>query len=322
MPKQKNGIGKGRLSVILYHIRRNTTSRSRRILLANIVCIILFLLAIGLAHRSPEVKIRPLPPTAGDVYYISKKALCANSIAHGELGIQPIAVSKVILRPVVREGEIEGYDDRLEVLEHAMINDVVFLDRNVTGNEAELSANVCPLHTISILPTRQPTRYSESALIFGVAISVDEIPQALQHWRYWARHTKVAFYILLPSTDYYRTAEAAEMVRGTLGINVHVEATRDTDDRAKMTLMLIEGMQKNAAARAEWFIILSPGTFVTSVDDMLLALEPYDASRSLYMGAVSESRGQREQWGKFAYGGAGIVLSRPLAETLAPKSTS
>jgi hypothetical protein len=320
MPKQNKGVGNGRFSVILHHVRRNTTSRSRRILLANIVCITLFVLAIGLAHRSPEVKIQSLPPTAGDFYYISKKALCSNSIAHGELGIQPIAVSKVILRPVVREGVIDDYDDRLEVLDDAMINDVVFLDRNVTGKDAELSANVCPLHTISVLPARLPKRYSDSALLFGVAISVDEISKALQHWRYWTRHSKVAFHILLPSTDYYRTAEAAEMVRGTLGIDVHIEATRDTDDRGKMTLMLVEAMQKEAAVGVGWFIILSPGTFVTSVDDILLALEPYDATQSLYMGSISENRGQREQWGRFAYGGAGIVLSRPLAETAARKS--
>jgi hypothetical protein len=320
MPRHKNGVGNSPFSIALHHVRRHTTSRSRRILLANIVCLVLFILAIGLAHRTPEVKIRPIASTAGDFYYISKKALCSHSIAHGELGIQPIAVSKVILRPVIREGKIKEYDDRLEVLENAMINDVVFLDRNVTGKEAELSANVCPLHTISILPAREPTKYSESTLLFGVVISVDEIPKALQHWKYWARHTKIAFHVLLPSSEYYRTAEAAEMIKGALGVNVHVEATRYTDDFGKMTLMLVEGMQKEAAVGKEWFVILSPATFVTSVDDILLALEQYDASRSLYMGGLSESRGQREQWGRFAYGGAGIVLSRPLADTLAPTS--
>jgi hypothetical protein len=320
MRRHKNGVGNSPFSVVLHHIRRHTTSRSRRILLANIVCLLLFILAIGLAHRTPDVKIQSIAPTAGDVYYISKKALCSHSIAHGELGIQPIAVSKVILRPVIREGKFEEYDDRLEVLESAMVNDVAFLDRNVSGKEAELSANVCPLHTISILPARQPTKYSESTLLFGVVISVDEIPQALQHWKYWARHTKIAFHILLPSSDYYRTAEAAEMIKGTLGVDVHVEAAKETDDFAKMVLLLVEGMQKEAAAGKEWFIILSPGTFVTSVDDILLAVEPYDASRSLYMGGLTESRIQREQWGRFAYGGAGIVLSRPLADTLAPRS--
>jgi hypothetical protein len=320
MPRHKNGVGNSPFSIVLHHIRRHTTSRSRRILLANIVCLALFILAIGLAHRTPAVKIRPIAPTAGDVYYISKKALCSHSIAHGELGIQPIAVSKVILRPVIREGKIEEYDDRLEVLENSMVNDVVFLDRNVSGKEAELSANVCPLHTISILPARQPTKYSDSTLLFGVVISVDEIPKALQHWKYWARRTKIAFHVLLPSSDYYRTAEAVEMIKGTLRVDVHVEAARETDDFAKLTLMLVEGMQKEASVSKQWFVILSPATFVTSVDDILFALEPYDASRSLYMGGLTESRGQREQWGRFAYGGAGIVLSRPLVDFLAPRS--
>ena len=225
-------------------------------------------------------------------------------------------MSKVILRPIVREGKIEGYDDRLEVLENAMVNDVVFLDRNVSDREAELSANVCPLHTVSILPNRIPTKYTSSALLFGVVIKADDIPNALQHWRYWARHTDVAFQILLPSSDYYRTAEVEEMVRGTLDVEVRVESNREIGDLGKLSLMLVEKMQIAATPERVWFIVLSPSTFVTSVDDILLALEPYDATRAFYMGGLSESTKQKEQYGIFAYGGAGIVLSRPVIDSV------
>jgi len=218
--------------------------------------------------------------------------------------------------------KIERYDDRLEVLDNVLINDVVFLDRNISEREAELSANVCPLHTISILPPRKPTRYTASTLVFGITLSVDDIFNSLQHWRYWARNSKVSFHILLPSSDHFRVSEVKELIRGSLEVNVHVESTRDTNDPGKLTLMLVESMEKRATSGKDWFIILSPSTFVTSVDDVLLALEQYNSDQSLYMGGVSESTRQKQQWGNFAYSGAGIVLSHHLLTTIAPHSTS
>ena len=323
MPRYRNRVASGQYSLLIHCLRKTTTCRSRRIILANITCLTLFVAAIWLANRGGKSDIPSGPGlVTGDVYYVSKRALCSRSIAHEQLGIQPIAVSKVILRPIVRTEEIEGYDDRLEVLDDALVNDVVFLDRNVTGKEAELSANVCPLHTISTLPPRIPTRYTASTLVFGITLSVDDIFKSLQHWRYWARKSKVSFHILLPSSDYYRVTEAKELIRESLGINVHVEATQDTDNPAKLTLILVESMQEKAGSGKEWFIILNPETFVTSVDDILLALELYNSGQSLYMGGLSESNRQKQESGLFAYSGAGIVLSRHLLTTIAPHSTS
>ncbi len=327
MPKYRNGLANTRFALVLHNLQKHAHIRSRKVLLANFICFCLFLVGMGLGNRKPTIiveDVEDIPAVAGlhvgDVYYISKRTLCSRSIAYDQLGIQPIAVSKVILRPIVREGPIEGYDDRLEVLENAMVNDVVFLDRNVSHSEAELNANVCPLHTVSILPNRNPTKYTASSLLFGVVIKADDIPNALQHWRYWTRNTDVTLHILLPNSDLHRIAEVEGMIRATLDVEVLVEANRETEDLAKLTLNLVQRMQINALPERVWFIILSSSTFVTSVDDILLALEPYDATRALYMGGLSESKKQKEQYGVFAYGGAGIVLSRPVVDTVVAHS--
>jgi hypothetical protein len=274
----------------------------------------------------------PLVPNPGDVYYISKQALCTRSIAYSELGIQPIAVSKVILRPVVREPGYEGLEDRLEVLEDAMINDVVFLDRNATEKEAELSASVCPLHMVSILPDRSASRYTASSVIFGITIGVDDIPKAIQHWQFWARSPDIEFLVLLPSAESTRAKEAEQLLREALMVTVHVETSSDTDDFAKLYLSLVTRMRARALSTVKWFAILTPGTFVTSIDDFLLALDPYDASHRLYLGgyrlydetdpSLSESTGQKSQYGIIAYGGAGVVLSRSLVDGVNRNCTS
>jgi hypothetical protein len=307
------------LSRLLYQFRKHLNSRSRRIVFANLVCLVFFLLAIGFAHRqTPKLVITSdLDSDSQNVYYISKRTLCSRSIAYDQLGIQPIAVAKVILRPLVRTPPIEGYDDRLEVLEDAMVNDVVFLDRNVSGKDAELSAHVCPLHTVSILSAQKPTSYTAADILFGVTLSVDDIPRTLGHWKFWAPDSKAAFYVLLPNTDFNRVSEAQEMFKRALGIKMTVEVARETADPGKLTLILTEKMRKAATSKTKWFIMLSHGTLIMSMDDILLALDQYDAKQSLYLGALSESKGQRDQYGTLAYAGAGIVLSRPLAEAVA-----
>lgn len=320
MPKYQNGLF-SRYSILSAQLRKHTTSRARRIILANLVCLALLVTTIGLANRARKnPALFELPGefglATGDVYYISKRALCSRSLAYEQLGIQPIAVSKVILRPVMRDGVIEGYDDRLEILEEGLVNDVVFLDRNVSGKDAELSAHVCPLHTVSILPEQKPTRYTASSLLFGITINADDIPKALEHWQYWARKTKIAFHILLPNSEQSRVSQVKDMVRKALGIDVVVESAKTTDDLSRLTLLLVERMGKSAGSSRDWFIVLSAGTFVTSIDDILLALEPYEVGQSLYLGGLSESTQQKEKHGIFAYGGAGVVLSRPLAQTV------
>jgi beta-galactofuranoside beta-1,5-galactofuranosyltransferase len=240
--------------------------------------------------------------------------------------VQPIAVSKVILRPVLRsrgpgEEVTWDYSARLEVLEDAMINDVAFLDRDVTGQEAELSANVCPLHTVTVIPSRKPKRYTEGELVIAVAMTVEEIPNMLLHWTYWARNSSVGVYILLPTSQSDRVSEAEALLKtGLATTRVKVEAAVDTAEPGNLALRLVEQMRTAAYSTTQWFLILSPATFITSMDDLLLALEPHDATQRMYMGGMTESKGLRDKFGQFAYGGAGIVLSRPLVEDLSSHS--
>lgn len=319
MPKYPNGII-SRLNSKIGQLGSTTTSRARRIILANVICLILFVGAIFIARRGENKRVAlpgVTPLRTGAVYYVSKRALCSRSLAHEQLGIQPIAVSKVILRPVVYTDADESYDDRLEVLEESMVNDVVFLDRNVTGKEAELASIVCPLHTVKMFPPRKPpSKYSPRSIAFGVTMSADQLPSMLEHWRYWAQKT-ASFHILLPASEANRLREVKDRIKRALGIKAVVESARDTDEPAWLSMLLVQSMERNAAKGKEWFIILTPDTFVVSLDDVLLALEPHNSKQVLYMGSLSESLGQRENWGHMAYGGAGIVLSRPLAFILA-----
>jgi len=308
------------LSSKIRQLGNPTTPRARRIIFANVVCLILLAGTLFLARGGDDQRAALLgmtPLRTGEVYYVSKRALCSRSLAHEQLGIQPIAVSKVILRPVVFTEVDASYDDRLEVLQESMINDVVFLDRNISGKAAELASTACPLHTVKMLPPQKPpSRYSPSSVAFGVTMSADELANTLEHWRFWAQKS-TSFHILLPGSEANRVSEVKDRIKKELGIKAVVQSAKDTNEPARLSMKLVQSMERKAASRKEWFIILTPDTFVVSLEDVLLAVEPYNSRDVLYMGSLSESLRQREQWGHMAYGGAGIILSRPLASILA-----
>jgi Fringe-like len=311
-------------SILSYPLLRTTSPTSRRIF--NIACLFLFLLALFWICQS-SLQTELLVPTTGlytgDVYYISKRSLCQTSLAYERLGVQPIAISKAILRPVLEGVAINAdFNDRLEILPNPLINDIVFLDRGLEGKAAELGSNICPLHTVTVLPPRKPVKYSASNVMFGCVVSVDDLPETLLHWKYWARQKDLELFVLIPYHESQRKAEAERLIRETLGRNVHVETAPSDIEPAMLTLTVMGRMRKTANSLIEWFIILAPQTFVTSINNILLALEPHNSRNVLYMGALSESSQQREKFGNFAYGGAGIVLSRPLVNLLIPHRTT
>jgi hypothetical protein len=155
--------------------RTCTPSSAGRAILAIALCFFLTLvLSIKRSVRKDYVPVPEKGIHAGESYYVSKNALCSHSIAYEQLNIQPIAVSKVILRPLVNV--LAG---PFQLFENCLLNDIAFLDRNVTGNSAELNPMGCPIHTVSILhesrPFRQPGRCGDEPWVSSLWQDQDDL---------------------------------------------------------------------------------------------------------------------------------------------------
>ncbi len=67
-----------------------------------------------------------------------------------------------------------------------------------------------------------------------------------------------------------------------------------------------------------WLGIVDDDTFFPSLWRLDQALQAYNHSRPMWLGALSEDFDSVARWGYMAYGGAGVFLSVPLAQQLAP----
>ncbi|CAF4295710.1 unnamed protein product, partial [Adineta steineri] len=63
----------------------------------------------------------------------------------------------------------------------------------------------------------------------------------------------------------------------------------------------------------QWFAVGDDDT-VWFINNMLRVLQQYNSSSTIYLGGISDKTSQVQRHGVyFAYGGGGIILSRPLA---------
>jgi hypothetical protein len=67
----------------------------------------------------------------------------------------------------------------------------------------------------------------------------------------------------------------------------------------------------------QWFVVIDDDTFFPSLPNLLAALRPFDPLEPWYIGQLSDSWPTVGRlFGIMAYGGAGIILSLPVLETM------
>ncbi|GAA97904.1 glycosyltransferase family 31 protein [Mixia osmundae IAM 14324] len=66
----------------------------------------------------------------------------------------------------------------------------------------------------------------------------------------------------------------------------------------------------------EWFLILDDDTFFVDPHNLIDALGKYDSDQDWFLGGHSEAEIQQYYWGRIAYGGGGIIISRGLMKKM------
>ncbi|CAK7199336.1 hypothetical protein SEUCBS139899_002014 [Sporothrix eucalyptigena] len=181
-----------------------------------------------------------------------------------------------------------------------------------------------------------------SHLLFGVASSHTRMLQALDGFAHWLGGTEGRLVAIVQEEDGTIEEEAGDG-----------GAVRQTREENKNTLARLAGLEQayrargvhltalppqNRAARTvvqnhfailgvlldvaspstHWLGIVDDDTFVPSLYKLDQTLRRYNASRSTWLGALSEDFDSVARWGYMAYGGAGVFLSVPLARELRP----
>ena len=161
-----------------------------------------------------------------------------------------------------------------------------------------------------------------SNLIFGLQTTMSRLKDTVKHLARWLPHTGARLYAIVieneetPADD--REMEKLQKTFKEQGMDVHLMHPVNLNDTfPQRYFSLVSVMYSMRSAKTQWVITIDDDTFFPSVHDLLALLKTYDASKPHYLGALSEDWWAVNHYGLMGFGGAGIMISLPLAETVA-----
>jgi hypothetical protein len=175
-------------------------------------------------------------------------------------------------------------------------------------------------------------------IIFGVASEYNRLKDTLPATAHWLAGTGARLIAVVVDADITNpktnlTALEEEYAKSnveavfippstTKYIPNHVDENKSTNRPIPVEhhhFMLIRDLLGYADQKTQWLSILDDDTFFPSLYPVDQELSKYNHTKPFWLGALSEDFGHVRIWGLMAFGGAGVFLSRALAQELEPQ---
>ncbi|KAL1971605.1 hypothetical protein VTN31DRAFT_2226 [Thermomyces dupontii] len=178
-------------------------------------------------------------------------------------------------------------------------------------NETDVGWNVTCAPPIQLRVPRPPPKVDASHLDFAISTTGVRLLEAMNAFGHWLGHSNARMLaVIKPGADLL----AIERKANSLGINlVIIESDKDYETRY---WSLVKVLADNARPETKWSVVMDDDTFFPSMTGLVDMLAQYDETQPYYIGALSENAKQIGIFGVFAFGGAGIFISRPLLTEL------
>jgi hypothetical protein len=171
------------------------------------------------------------------------------------------------------------------------------------------------------VPHNQMGPPDSSNLIFGLQTKLNRLKDTVKHLERWLPHTNARLFAIVTNDEEQRAddGEMAELQKEfhNKGMNVTVmHPVRPIDSFAQRYFSLVSVMYQARDAKTQWTICIDDDTFFPSTHDLQALLAGFDATRPQYIGSLSEDWWAVNNYGLMGFGGAGILLSLPLAQVI------
>ncbi|KAK3346112.1 hypothetical protein B0T25DRAFT_460724 [Lasiosphaeria hispida] len=191
-----------------------------------------------------------------------------------------------------------------------------------------------PLQVSPVYPSKEYPH-----LIFGVASTYDRIRDSLPAFSHWLSGTgaqlvgiiadadeKRSNYNLTKLEEVYKSAGVLATFTGPkMKKRIYRQGQKGEPTAPPLMehhhfLLVQELLALATPGVTEWLAILDDDTFFPSLYPLDAELARHDHTTPLWLGALSDDFQSIRNWGYMAYGGAGVFISVPLAELVAPQS--
>ncbi|KAA1112824.1 hypothetical protein PGT21_012013 [Puccinia graminis f. sp. tritici] len=173
----------------------------------------------------------------------------------------------------------------------------------------------------------RPIATQKLGMMFGFATSQSRTLKYLPRWYDWLNSTKTVeietvMVLISPNENNYDTNWEMEMIGKALGFPLRIKsvAAKRYEWRYMKLVkhMWLEAIKRESEGhhRTDWFTLADDDTFFLSLDSLNRVLSKYNPLEPHLIGASSESRKANSHFGRIAFGGAGIFLSRGLIQKM------
>ncbi|KNZ62084.1 hypothetical protein VP01_1315g1 [Puccinia sorghi] len=163
--------------------------------------------------------------------------------------------------------------------------------------------------------------------MFGFATSQTRTLKYLPRWYDWLNSTKTVeveavLVLISPHENNSDTNWEIQMIGKTLGFPLIIKSvSAERYERRYLKLvkhMWLEAIKRESEGhhRTDWFVLADDDTYFLSLDSLNRILSKYNPLEPHLIGASSESRNANAHFGRIAFGGAGIFLSRGLMQKM------
>ncbi|EPE26832.1 hypothetical protein GLAREA_02746 [Glarea lozoyensis ATCC 20868] len=206
----------------------------------------------------------------------------------------------------------------LTVMEQPLFGEFSTVD---LGASQVLNSDKC-LSPLALEVPRVLVRPADASnMIFGLQTTIGRLKNTVKHLARWLPNTNARLYAIVIESE-EKPADDAEMAAlekefHDQGMNVSViHPVSPTDSFAQRYFSLGSVMYQARNGQTEWIVFIDDDTFFPSMHDLQLMLQRHNPKKPWYIGSLSEDWWAVDHYGLMGFGGAGILLSITMAETL------
>ena len=158
--------------------------------------------------------------------------------------------------------------------------------------------------------------------MFGIQTTVKRLDDSVPQLMRWLSNTGAKLFVVLKESENV-AAKVDQMVSlesrmRSLGFDVTLLHAKEGDTFPQRYFSLIDILYNNRSPETQWISLIDDDTFFPSMPALLAMLARHDPKDQHYIGSLSEDWWAVSHYGFMGFGGAGLFLSIPLAEALAP----
>ncbi|UJR08690.1 hypothetical protein I4U23_012948 [Adineta vaga] len=157
-------------------------------------------------------------------------------------------------------------------------------------------------------------KYDVEQLYFALTTNTKRILKTIHFLKFWATLPGIKCLIVFEKEDFLKNRNITELLmREGIPCRIIVSNVKYYEKRyLQLFHYAWESQNMNESNAIQWFAVGDDDT-IWFIDNLLDTLRQYDSSQNIYLGNISDRKRQIIYHGSFfAYGGGGILLSRPL----------